>query len=225
MEYVVEEEKMVVAEGGKETLISHLSVKKPNKQEDSALDIIENKNRADFETVEEILIDDLVFRKVSSTCGNDTTEIDNVALDNILENIKGLEDENSLLREKLKLEQERFEIESEEKTLIKTKLEDHRKQIAKMKDHICFKKGDEIKKGEKRKRDDSDSQVDDCHGFAGNELGSRLRNKSMLDRIVLEEEEAVTALESVRDQARRRGLLDRIVLEEEEAVTALESVR
>merc|ERR1719318_69953 len=160
---------MVVAEGGKETLISHLSVKKPRKQEDSALDIIGN--------------------------------------------IKGLEDENSLLREKLKLEQERFEIENEEKTLIKTKHQ--KKQIAKMKDHICFNKGDEIKKGEKRKRDDSDSQVDDCHGFAGNEVGSRLRNKSMLDRIVLEEEEAVTALESVRDQARRRGLLERLICREE----------
>merc|ERR1719470_693840 len=209
MEYVVEEEKMLVAEGGKETLISHLSVKKPRKQEDSALDIIENKNRADFETVEEILIDDLVFRKVSSTCGNDTTEIDNVALDNILENIKGLEDENSLLREKLKLEQERFEIESEEKTLIKTKLEDQKKQIEKMKDHICFKKG------EKRKRDDSDSQADDCHGFAGNEVGSRTRTKSMLDRMVLEEEEAVTALESVREQAWRRGLLQKLICREE----------
>ena len=105
---MVEDEKMVVAEGGKETLISHLSVKKNGKEEVSALDIIENKNRADFETVQEILIDDLVFRKVSSNSGNDTTEIDNVALDNILDNIKGLEDENSLLREKLKLEQERF---------------------------------------------------------------------------------------------------------------------
>ena len=148
---MVEEETMVVAQGGKETLISHLSVKKTGKREDSALDIIENKNRADFETVQEILIDDLVFRKVSSNSGNDTTEIDNVALDNILDNIKGLEDENSLLREKLKLEQERFEIENEEKIFIKNKLEVQKKQIDKIKDHICFKKGDQIKKGEKRK--------------------------------------------------------------------------
>ena len=53
---MVEEDTMVVARGGKETLISHLSVKKTGKREDSALDIIENKNRADFETVQEILI-------------------------------------------------------------------------------------------------------------------------------------------------------------------------
>ena len=207
---MVEDEKMVLAEGGKETLISHLSVKKTGGKEVSALDIIENKNRADFETVQEILIDDLVFRKVSSNSGYDTTEIDNVALDNILDNIKGLEDENSLLREKLKLEQERFEIENEEKTFIKNKLENQKKQIEKIKDHICFKKGDEIKKGEKRKRDDSE-----FYGFTGNELNSRSRNKSMLDRIVLEEEEAVNALESVKDQSRRRGLLEKLIWREE----------
>ena len=206
----MEDEKMVVAEGGKETLISHLSVKETGEKEVSALDIIENKNRADFETVQEILIDDLVFRKVSSNSGNDTTEIDNVALDNILDNIKGLEDENSLLREKLKLEQERFEIENEEKTFIKNKLETQKKQIEKIKDHICFKKGDEIKKGEKRTRDDSE-----FYGFTGNELNSRSRNKSMLDRIVLEEEEAVNALESVKDQSRRRGLLEELIWREE----------
>jgi hypothetical protein len=60
---------------------------------------------------------------------NDATEIDNVTLDNIIDNIKGLEDENFLLRESLKLEKERFKIENEKKVSIQNKLVEQKKQM------------------------------------------------------------------------------------------------
>ena len=131
-----------VADVGKDTLITHLTVKeevrltdKPSgtdKTFDTAYDILENKSKEDLETVEEILIEDLIFRKVTSNNPNvlnDTTEIENVTLDNILDNIKGLEDENFLLRAKLKLEQDRFEMENKEKQLLHHKMEEQKKLI------------------------------------------------------------------------------------------------
>ena len=100
-----------MTETGKETLVRHLSVKTQEKVEGAYPDVIETDDTEDFGVVQEILTGDVVYRKVCPRTAN-TTEIDNVTLDNIIDNIKGLEDENSLLREKLKLEKERFTAEN-----------------------------------------------------------------------------------------------------------------
>merc|ERR1719369_1252240 len=121
---------MTKKEFNKESLIRHLSV------ENDTECVIENKSREDFEEVDEILIDDIIYRKVSRAIS--TTEVDNATLDNILDNIKGLEDENFLLRQKLKSERERSAAENEEKALIKQQLEKQKKRMKEIQNSACI---------------------------------------------------------------------------------------
>eukprot|EP00092_Neocalanus_flemingeri_P007771 GFUD01008391.1.p1 GENE.GFUD01008391.1~~GFUD01008391.1.p1 ORF type:complete len:244 (-),score=75.81 GFUD01008391.1:72-803(-) len=216
MEYVVESENKLesMVEDGKETLITHLSVKEVDKEaervSDTVCDILENKSIADLEIVEEILIDDLVFRKVSTLSPatlNDTTEMDNAILDNILDNIKGLEDENFLLREKLKSEQERFKMEKKEKISFQLKLAEQKNQIENLKSHICF---NQVK---------IHCVEEAFHGFEDNDVIETLIKKVMLDKTVMDEETAVKALESVLKQTKRRNLMEKLIRQEEDTMT------
>ena len=194
-----EQRKVVMT--GKETLVRHLSVK--SQENGEGTDIIESDNTEDFDAVQEILIGDVVYRKVCSRTAN-TTEIDNVTLDNIIDNIKGLEDENSLLREKLKLEKERFTAENIEKFLVEQQLEEQKRQMSDLKNDM-----------RDRVKHLSNSSGEKCFGFDGVEIQPRFRVKSLLDEIVFEEEEAVAALESVRKQSRRRDLLEKLICKEQ----------
>merc|ERR1712183_907963 len=198
MEYVVEVKKkiesMEAEEGGKETLITHLSVKEVGKEagkiSNTVCNILENKSREDFDMVEEILINDLVFRKVSTTNPgvlNHTTEIDNHVLDNILDNIKGLEDENLLLRDKLEFEKERYKIENEEKMYIHYKMLEQKKQIENI-SHFCFKVSEDI---EKVKNSAHALKNEGFYGFEQRDVYKALVNKAGLDKAVIEEERLV----------------------------------
>lgn len=211
-----------VADVGKDTLITHLTVKeevrltdKPSgtdKTFDTAYDILENKSKEDLETVEEILIEDLIFRKVTSNNPNvlnDTTEIENVTLDNILDNIKGLEDENFLLRAKLKLEQDRFEMENKEKQLLQHKMEEQKKLIENIKIHTCCKGEEETSNVE---RENVDVKF---HGFDDAELVKTLKLKTDIDNTVSRANTASKDLESVLKQTKRRNLLEMLICLEE----------
>jgi len=216
-------ESMEEQEGGKETLIKHLSVKEVGKEagkiSNTVCNILENKSREDFDMVEEILINDLVFRKVSTTNPgvlNDTTEIDNHVLDNILDNIKGLEDENLLLRDKLEFEKERYKIENEEKMYIHYKMLEQKKQIENIKSHFCFKVSEDI---EKVKNSADSIKNEGFYGFEQRDVYKALVNKAVLDKAVIEEECFVNNFESVLKQTKRRNLLEKLIHEEENILT------
>jgi len=101
------------------------------------------------------------------------------------------------VRQRLKLERERFAAENEEKALIKLQLEAHKKQMKEIQDPACSKK--------------EEYDVEYFRGFNKDEINSRLNVRIMLNQIVHEEEEAVANLESLKRQETRRELLNKLI--------------
>ena len=193
-------------QAAKETLVRHLASNKSEEKHNNQ-DIDDNRIGDDFELVDEIMIDDLIYRKVSSHRASSTTEVDDAVLDNILDNVKGLENENILLRQKLKLEKEKFAAENQKKKIIEQQLKEQQRQLKVMKDHVCSK----------NRLSSNPEDVESFHGFTCNESKAR-SDKKILDKIVSEEETAIAALETLEKQKSRRHLLNMLICKIESTI-------
>merc|ERR1712055_124013 len=177
MEYVLEKAPLKTIN---ESFISRLA--KVSKETDKLYEVVNN--MLGDKNEEESLKEKIVLRKVEyrdAESSKNTTKVENKILDNILDNIKGLEDENMLLKEKLKYERERFKTVSEDQTTLN----------ANLKNNICGKENENFQ---------HTITDEGFHGFEDQEVLETLRKKLEFDSTVMKEEEYVRVLESVVKQ-------------------------
>ena len=193
--------------------------------------------------VYEIEVDGLLYRRKHSEFEDEaTTRVDVEAWDFVLESVKLLEKANEALKSKLKHEEEKFVNETAEKVSMKRQLLLQQKEFLKLKKMALYlpsKKKSVVQQfqtsgnnsdaaGEDRssnyfKRENCDFESldiiesDKFYGFSEEEAVVAISSvrKLLLDKVVVEEEAFIEALECELDEKSMRSMLEKFIQDNE----------
>jgi len=197
---------------------------KENEFEEESLDGIDG-------NVFEIEVDGVLFRRKHSELEDEaTTRVDVEAWDFVLESVNMLEKENEALKMKLKYEEEKFVNETMEKVSMKRQLLLQQKEILKLKKKALYLPSK--KKGVVQQFQISDNnpdaegedfgsldiiESDNFFGFSEEEAVGAISSlsKLLLDRLVVDEEALIEALECELDETCKRSMFEKLIQDDE----------
>ena len=193
--------------------------------------------------VYEIEVDGVLYRRKHSEFENEaTTRVDVEAWDFVLESVKTLEKENEALKSKLKSEEEKFVNETEEKVSMKRQLLLQQKEILKLKKEALylpskkksvvqqFQISDKNSDNGGEDRTSNSFEMKDCdleslniiesdkfYGFSEEEAVIAISSvsKLLLDKLVVDEEAFIEALECELDETCKRSMFEKLIQDDE----------
>jgi len=209
------------------SLINHLasSEDKMMKEDDfkeESLDGIDD-------NVFEIEVDGVLFRRKDSELEEEaTTRVDVEAWDFVLESVKMLEKENEALKRKLKYEEEKFVNETMEKVSMKRQLLLQQKEILKLKKKALYLPSKKKSVVQQFQISDNNPDAEDFgsldiiesdnfFGFSEEEAVGAISSlsKLLLDRLVVDEEALIEALECELDETCKRSMFEKLIQDDE----------
>jgi len=209
------------------SLINHLAssedkMMKEYELEEESLDGIDG-------NVFEIEVDGVLFRRKQSELENEaTTKVDVEAWDFVLESVKMLEKENEALKRKLKYEEEKFVNETMEKVSMKRQLLLQQKEILKLKKKALYLPSKKKSVVQQFQISDNNPDAEDFgsldiiesdnfFGFSEEEAVGAISSlsKLLLDRLVVDEEALIEALECELDETCKRSMFEKLIQDDE----------